>query len=45
MEERDKNILTEPETVYRKKRIQFFNSFKEEEEATIRERMRMTPEE
>jgi hypothetical protein len=45
MKEKNKNQLSEPETIYRKKRIQFFKSFEEEEEATIRDRMRMTPEE
>lgn len=45
MEEKNKNQLREPETAYHKKRIQFFKSFEEEEEATMRDRMLMTPEE
>jgi len=45
MEEKNKNQLSEPESAYGKKRIHFFKSFEEEEEATLRERMRMTPEE
>ena len=44
-EEKNKSKLSEPETASRKKRIRFFKSFEEEEEATMRDRMRMTPEE
>ena len=45
MKEEDRKKLGEPETAYGKKRIHFFNSFEEEEEATLLYRMRMTPEE
>jgi hypothetical protein len=45
MKEKKKNQLGEPETAYHKKRILFFKSIEEEEEATMRDRMLMTPEE
>jgi hypothetical protein len=45
MKEKNKKQLSKPETAYHKKRIQFFKSFEEEEEATMRDRMLMTPEE
>ncbi|HYV94391.1 MAG TPA: hypothetical protein VE978_21645 [Chitinophagales bacterium] len=50
MEEKnsEEEKVNEPEVDYsisKKKRIRFFKSFEEAEEATIRDRMNMTPEE
>jgi hypothetical protein len=45
MEEKNKNQLSEPESAYRKKRIQFYSSFEEAEEDKRKMMAAMSPEE